>query len=112
MTKHGTRSCYMLGCRRSECRAAHARYMNMRRNPDIYGDPSRVSSAQWASLLRALTMPLYTLDDLAKLTGVPYGLLKNVRSGRYSNMNRATAERLLPVLDVLPEEPTEEAQAS
>lgn len=104
MTRHGTNSCYAQGCRLPACRAAHASYERSRRRRDAYTGPALSSASPWREILRTLTMPTFTIEEISNLTGVSPGTLVDIREGRRGEVTRRTRDGLISLLQHLPSE--------
>ena len=97
MRTHGTHSCYAAGCRRPECRVAHAVYNQELRRGWRRSEPA----AAFAEIIHFLTVPPLTLAELSDMTGVSVDTLKQVRDYRYATVNKVTADKLRASLPAL-----------
>lgn len=81
--QHGERRCYLRGCRRPECRAAHLKYCkayDIRRHRE---GPQRVDCKPVADHLRHLISEGWTQTGIAEATGVPLPSIQGIASGTY-----------------------------
>lgn len=99
MREHGTRACYLAGCRQPECIAAHSRYSRDYHRDRIRPDgqtrtvePSEARvHVQW---LRAHGASQQAIADAA---GVARCSVRHLEVGRSQRLHRSTAERILAV---------------
>lgn len=103
MRDHGTNSAYTAGCRCAPCSRAHADYEHERRHR-ASKRPNRTPAKPWMILLRQLTLPQVTIDQLAEATGLRTEALYDLRAGRHSHVNRRTREALERFVATLPSE--------
>lgn len=107
MAEHGTRSCYVQGCRRPECRAANAAYRADARKRAAEGDttdrrtcrPDIVDAAPARAHLLKLKEDKFPMSDVAKaLEGeLSYHTILKVRRGQIDRIAENTEALILAV---------------
>lgn len=101
---HGTRSCYIMGCRLPECREANRVYQRARKRRVIrrrYGLEEDVelvvSTAEARVHLAFLARSGIGQRTVAALSGLDRSTVHNIATGRRQLCKPATAERILGV---------------
>jgi hypothetical protein len=94
--QHGERRCYLRGCRRPECAAAHARYCKQYRLATLAG-PIKIDAAPVAAHIAHWTDRGYSLVQIAQATGRFTGELSRIRKGQQTAITPAVAHQILSV---------------
>jgi len=105
---HGTHACYVLDrCKCRPCREANLAYENQRSRDRAYGKESYVDAGPTREHLEALAAAGMGPKQIAKVSGVPHGVISGIlygkwrgngeRRARTKRIRPATAERLLAV---------------
>lgn len=71
-TDHGTRACYLRGCRRPECGDAHYRYMSRLRLDAIEGKPRRIDATQTRTHIQRLQAAGWTAAQITRVSGITH----------------------------------------
>ena len=107
MPTHGTRACYVAGCRRPECRAANRAYNNHRNRMAAYGRPTTnlVDATPVREHVQALTAAGMGTRAIAEAAGVSRNTLRALLNGRghrppTRRLHPDTAEAILAVRPV------------
>lgn len=85
---HGTRACYVRGCRRDECRAANYRYMCRARLDRHRGQPRRVPSTQTRAHIERLLAAGWTQAKIARAAGLYHRSIGGILAGQPTIANR------------------------
>lgn len=97
--RHGTRSCYVGGCRCEHCTKANAEYQKMRlrrqTHPDIWGEVTDLVDATEArEMLVELVACGVGLRRMEEVSGLPRSSLKRILDGTTRRVRRSTVEAL------------------
>lgn len=92
---HGTRACYLRGCRRPECSDAHYRYMSRYRYEYDHGQRRRVDTAAATNHARALVAAGWSRRQIADAAHVSHGAARTITEGRYPTTRADIAQRIL-----------------
>jgi hypothetical protein len=94
---HGTRACYLRGCRRRECATAHYRYMSRYRLQLHRSGPHRCDSAPAAAHVRGLLAGGWTQAAIARVAGCSGAVIRTLAHGRYATIRADIAASILRV---------------
>ncbi|MFF4403671.1 hypothetical protein [Streptomyces sp. NPDC001404] len=103
--KHGQRACYLRGCRRLECHAAHKRYCKQRDFRAHREGPRHIDATPAAEHVKSLAAAGWTQTGIAEATGCGIHTICSLINGNQKKVRPETAQRLLafkPGLDAEP----------
>lgn len=95
--RHGTRACYLAGCRRPECDTANYRYMSRLRLDHERGRPRRVPADACRAHIHALLDAGWLQAQVATAARVDHTQISHIVTGGQPNVARATEQRILAV---------------
>lgn len=93
--RHGTNSCYSMGCRRKECKAAHAEYQMASRR---FGASRSTPVDEYREWLMIHTMPRFSIDEIAERAGLSAQHLRDIRDGKTIRVQGHTAAKLNAII--------------
>ena len=103
--QHGTRACYLRGCRRPECTAAHKRYCK-EYDLRVHREGRRnIDAAPAARHVQRLTQLGWTQTGIAQATGCGAHIICSLINGNQKKIRPETAQRILtfqPPADTAP----------
>lgn len=94
-TRHGERRCYLQGCRRDECSAAHYRYMKRYRLDRARGTRRRVPAGPVAQHVRQLVAAGWSHKQIGTAANCVPRIITAVAAGDYQTMRSDLAARIL-----------------
>lgn len=92
--QHGERRCYLRGCRRDECRAAHARYCKEYALATVHA-PIRIDAAPVAAYIQSWVDKGYSNRQVAIAAGRSDGEVRRIRLGLQGTITPSVAEVIL-----------------
>lgn len=92
ITRHGTRTSYLYGCRCARCTEANTLYQRQRKADPA---PKRIPIARAKRHLERLARLGYTRDTIAESSSVDRTMVYRIMSGRCSFLHRETEARIL-----------------
>jgi AraC-like DNA-binding protein len=92
---HGTRGCYLRGCRRPECAEAHRRYCKAYRSTTYKTGPLRVDAAPAARACRAMADAGWSEHQIAAAAGCSEKAVHCLLAGLHPTVTAATANKIL-----------------
>lgn len=94
--EHGTRACYLRGCRRNECSDANRRYCKQYRNKTHQtGHATRIPSAPVTARIQHWLSLDYTYGQIAAATGSSHQTIIYHARGDYPTIHPRVAKRIL-----------------
>lgn len=94
---HGTRACYLRGCRRPECGQAHYRYMARYRLDVERGQDRRTDPAPAARHVQRLLDAGWIQARIAEAAGCGHRTVGDLLAGSPRSISRTTADRILAI---------------
>lgn len=95
--RHGTRACYLAGCRRPECADAHYRYMARLNLDHARGRRRRVPADACRAHIHALLAAGWLQSQIATAAGVDHTQISHITTGDQPTVARTTEQRILTV---------------
>ncbi|WP_392750618.1 helix-turn-helix domain-containing protein [Streptomyces sp. LN590] len=92
---HGTRACYLRGCRRPECADAHYRYMSRYRLDRERGQRRRTDAAAVAEHVRQLSATGWSHRQIADAAQCSERIITSLALGTYASTRADLATRIL-----------------
>jgi hypothetical protein len=93
--QHGERRCYLRGCQRAECRAAHLQYCKQGDLRRHRGNRRRVDGAQAAEHLRTILANDWTQSGIATVTGLAASTIQGLVCGDNKYCTPEDRDRIL-----------------
>ncbi|MER7046728.1 hypothetical protein [Streptomyces jumonjinensis] len=93
---HGTRACYLRGCRRTECSTAHYRYMKRRRLDALAGKPRRTPAVQTRAHAERLRAAGWSQAQIARAADIHHRIISAIIAGQ-PTVARHTALAILTI---------------
>ncbi|GAA2485003.1 hypothetical protein GCM10010406_21570 [Streptomyces thermolineatus] len=103
--QHGTRACYLAGCRRPECSNANIRYAKLYRLERARSGPRRVSSAAAAQRVSELRDAGWSIRQIAAAADCAFRTIQSLVNNNYATIRGDLATRILsaqPTLRTVP----------
>lgn len=97
LADHGTRACYLRGCRQPECAAAHRRYCKQYDLRRLTNGPVRVDAQPVIERLRTLTAAGWSQGAIAESAGSDSGNISMILSGHFRRVHPKTARSILAI---------------
>ncbi|MTE20241.1 hypothetical protein F0L17_14210 [Streptomyces sp. TRM43335] len=95
--RHGTRPCYLAGCRCPECSEANYRYMARLNLDHARGHKRRVPADTCRSHIRALLDAGWLQSQISAAAGVDHTQISHITTGEQPTVARTTEQRILAV---------------
>lgn len=95
LSGHGTRGCYLRGCRRPECVDANSRYCKNYRTTTYRQGPRRVDAAPVARACRAMADAGWSEHQIAAASGCSERAVHGLLVGAHATVTAKTARRIL-----------------
>lgn len=96
--QHGTRACYLRGCRRDECRDANRRYCKQYRVTTIH-QPIRVDATPVINRLNSWVDQGYSQTQIQRVTNIASGDISKILNKKQRTVHPDLARRVLTAPD-------------
>lgn len=93
--QHGERRCYIAGCRRPECTAAHKRYCKAYRAATFHTGTLRHDTTAAAGRITRWALEGWSHSQMSQTTGCSGRVIFNLLNNGTSSINTATVRRIL-----------------
>lgn len=93
--EHGTRACYVRGCRRPECGDAHYRYMSRYRLDRERGQARRLPAAPIVERARQLAAAGWTSGQIAQAAGCAERTISALLAGQFATVSAGVAAKVM-----------------
>lgn len=94
---HGTRACYLRGCRQPECSTAHYRYMSRLKLDHHRGHRRLTPATTAANHIRQLTAANWSLTQIATTAQCSTSAIIDIHHGKRTTITPTTEQRILTV---------------
>lgn len=92
---HGTRACYLRGCRRKACTDANRRYCKAYRAATYRNGPRRIDATPARNVCLALSRDGWSEHQIGAAAGCSEGVIHHLLAGRRATLNPKTAAGIM-----------------